>query len=267
MRFKDQIVWITGASSGIGEGLARVFHREGAELILSARRKAELERVKGLCSDGPGKVHVLPFDVVDEPAREAAARHAHDIAGRIDVLVNNAGISQRSLGKDTDMAVDRRIMEVDYFAPIALTKLVLPGMIARKSGQLVVTSSVAGKYGVPLRTAYCAAKHALHGYFDTLRIELTPYNIRVCLLVIAGIRSEVSLHALTGDGSTWGKEDWGPNEGISAIEGGEIIVDGLAQGKYEIDIAFGQALENLKLKRENPDLLVERMAKIKVPGQ
>ncbi|MEQ8249350.1 MAG: SDR family NAD(P)-dependent oxidoreductase [Alphaproteobacteria bacterium] len=267
MRFKDQVVWITGASSGIGEGLAQVFHREGAELILSARREAELERVKAECSEGPGAVHVLPFDVVDADAREAAYRRVHDIAGRVDILVNNAGISQRSLGKDTDMDVDRRIMEVDYFAPIALTKLVLPEMIARKSGQLVVTSSVAGKYGIQLRSAYCAAKHALHGYFDTMRLELTPYNIRVCLLVIAGIRSEVSLHALTGNGGTWGKEDWGPNDGMSAIEGGKIIVDGLAAGKYEIDIGVGQAMDNLRLKREAPDLLIERMAKMKVPGQ
>ena len=267
MRFKDQIVWITGASSGIGEGLAQVFHKEGAEIILSARREAELERVKAQCNDGPGAVHVLPFDVIDTAGREAAARRVHDIAGKVDVLVNNAGISQRSLGKDTDMSVDRQIMEVDYFAPIALTKLMLPKMIERKSGQLVVTSSVAGKYGVPLRSAYCAAKHALHGYFDTMRIELTPYNIRVCLLVIAGIRSEVSLHALTGDGGTWGKEDWGPNEGMTAIAGAEIIVDGLAKGEYEIDIGVGQAMDNLRLKREDPDLLIERMAKMKVPGQ
>jgi NADP-dependent 3-hydroxy acid dehydrogenase YdfG len=267
MRFKDQIVWITGASSGIGEGLAQVFHKEGAEIILSARRGSELERVKAECNDGPGTIHVLPFDVIDAAAREAAFRRVHDIAGKVDVLVNNAGISQRSLGKDTEMSVDRQIMEVDYFAPIALTKLVLPKMIERKSGQLVVTSSVAGKYGVPLRSAYCAAKHALHGYFDTMRIELMPYNIRVCLLVIAGIRSEVSLHALTGDGGTWGKEDWGPNEGITAIAGGEIIVDGLAKGEYEIDIGVGQAMDNLRLKRENPDLLIERMAKMKVPGQ
>ena len=267
MRFNDQIVWITGASSGIGEGLAQVFHKEGAEIILSARREAELERVKAQCNDGPGAVHVLPFDVIDTAGREAAARRVHDIAGKVDVLVNNAGISQRSLGKDTDMSVDRQIMEVDYFAPIALTKLMLPKMIERKSGQLVVTSSVAGKYGVPLRSAYCAAKHALHGYFDTMRIELTPYNIRVCLLVIAGIRSEVSLHALTGDGGTWGKEDWGPNEGMTAIAGAEIIVDGLAKGEYEIDIGVGQAMDNLRLKREDPDLLIERMAKMKVPGQ
>ncbi len=267
MRFKDQVVWITGASSGIGEGLAQVFHREGAEIILSARREAELERVKAQCNDGPGAVHVVPFDVIDAAAREAAVRRVHDIAGNVDVLVNNAGISQRSLGKDTDMDVDRRIMEVDYFAPIALTKLVLPKMIERKSGQLVVTSSVAGKFGVPLRSAYCAAKHALHGYFDTMRIELMPYNIRVCLLVVAGIKSNVSFNSLTGNGGEWGKDDWGPDEGMTAIAGGEIIVDGLAKGKYEIDIVVGPSIDMLRLKREDPDLLLERMAKTKVPGQ
>lgn len=267
MRFKDQVVWITGASSGIGEGLAQVFHKEGAELVLSARRESELERVKAQCTQGPGAIHILPFDVIDAAARETAYRRIQTLAGRVDVLVNNAGISQRSLGKDTSMDVDRRIMEVDYFAPIALTKLVLPEMISRKSGQFVVTSSVAGKYGVPMRTAYCAAKHALHGYYDTLRLELNPYNIRICLLVIAGIRSEVSRHALTGDGGVWGKEDWGPNEGISAIEGGEIIVDGVANGKHEIDIASGTGLDYLRLKREDPDLLVQKMAFKKVPGQ
>ena len=267
MRFKDQVVWITGASSGIGEGLAQVFHREGAELVLSARRQAELERVKAQCKVGPGAIHVVPFDVVDEASREAAVRRVHDTAGRVDVLVNNAGISQRSLGKDTGMEVDRRIMEVDYFAPIALTKLVLPRMIERKSGQLVVTSSVAGKYGVPMRTAYCAAKHALHGYFDTLRLELNPYNIRICLLVIAGIRSEVSRHALTGDGGVWGKEDWTPDGGMSAIAGGEIIVDGVAKGKHEIDIGGERALDYLRLKREDPDLLFQKMAFMNVPRQ
>ncbi len=267
MRFKDQVVWITGASSGIGAGLAQVFHKEGAKVILSARREAELERVKAQCNAGPGAVHVVPFDVVDAAAREEAARRVEDISGKVDVLVNNAGISQRALGKDTDMDVDRRIMEVDYFAPIALTKLVLPKMMQRKSGHLVVTSSVAGKYGIPLRSAYCAAKHALHGYFDTMRIELMPYNISVCLLVVAGIKSNVSFRALTGDGGEWGKDDWGSGSGMTAVAGGEIIVDGLAAGKYEIDIGAGPPLEMLKLKREDPDALIERMARMKVPGQ
>lgn len=267
MRFKDQVVWITGASSGIGEGLAQVFHKEGADVILSARREAELERVKAQCSDGPGAVHVVPFDIVDAPAREAAAHQVHETAGTVDILVNNAGIAQRALGIDTDMDVDRRIMEVDYFAPIALTKLVLPKMIERKSGQLVVTSSVAGKYGIPLRSAYCAAKHALHGYFDTMRIELMPYNIRVCLLVVAGIKSNVSFHALTGDGGEWGKDDYGSGSGITEIAGAEIIVNGLAESKYEIEIGAGPPLEMLKLKRFDPDALIERMANRKVPGQ
>jgi short-subunit dehydrogenase len=267
MHFKDQVVWITGASSGIGEGLAQVFHKEGATVILSARREAELERVKGQCLNGPGAVHVVPFDVVDAPAREAAAAQVHETTGAVDILVNNAGISQRALGKDTKIEVDRCIMEVNYFAPIALTKLVLPKMIERKSGQLVVTSSVAGKYGIPLRSAYCAAKHALHGYFDTMRIELMPYNIHVCLLVVAGIKSNVSFHALTGDGGVWGKDDWGSGSGMTAIAGGEIIVSGLADGKHEIEIGAGPPMEMLKLKRFDPNALIERMANMKVPGQ
>ncbi len=262
MRFRDQVVWITGASSGIGEGLAHGFHQEGADIIISARREAELERVKAACTEGPGKVHVLPFDIAEESARRDAVWIALREAGRVDILVNNAGISQRALGKDTLLDIDRRVMEVDYFGPIDLTKQVLPNMIERNSGHLVVTSSVAGKYGVPMRTAYCAAKHALHGFFDTLRIELLPYNINVTLLVIAGVKSKVSFHSLTGDGSEWGKDDWVGSSGMSPADCAKIVMDGMVNGEEEIDIAKGPPLELLWLKRFLPHTLTRRMSKI-----
>jgi short-subunit dehydrogenase len=185
--------------------------------------------------------------------------------GRIDVLVNNAGVGQRALATDTLLDVDRQLMELDYFAPIALTKLVLPQMIERKSGTLVVTSSVAGKYGVPLRSAYCAAKHALHGYFDTLRIELLKYNIDVSLLVIAGVTSEVSYKALTADGSPFGDFDYGQNQGITPLDCAQTVLDGLINKDEEIVIGKGRPIEALWLKRYAPETITERFSRIPLP--
>ncbi len=260
MKLKGQTAWITGASSGVGEGLATVFHREGANVILSARREAELERVASKCSDGPGSVHVLPFDIVDAEARAAAADEVLGRYPRLDVLINNAGISQRSLAVETQLDVDRRVMEVDFFAPVALTKLVLPRMIEQQSGHLLATSSVAGKHGVPYRTAYCAAKHALHGFYDTLRIELLEHGIHVMLLVIAGVKSNVAQHALTGDGSEFGHDDWQSNSGMSAEACAERVVDALLNREQEAIISIEQALAAMRLKAEDPAAFTERMA-------
>lgn len=255
-------VWITGASSGVGEGLARVFHRAGANLVISARRAAELERVKATCTDGPGTVLVLPFDLVDERGRRAAAEQVLSRYERLDVLINNAGIGQRSLIKDTLSDVDRRVMEVDFFAPVGLTKLVLPRMMAQRGGHVVVTSSVAGKHGVPFHSAYCAAKHALHGYFETLRIEMLDYDIKVCLLVIAGIRSNVFEHALTGDGSEYGRTDWGTGAGMTAEECGERVIAAMQADDYEAVISIDAAKQAMLIRQSDPRAFTQRMAKM-----
>lgn len=260
MKLENKTIWITGASSGVGEGMATVFHREGADLIISARREAELERVKATCADGPGDVHIVPFDIADAGQREDAAREVLGQFERIDVLVNNAGIGQRSAAMDTLLDVDRRVMEVDFFGPIALTKLVLPRMIEQQGGHLVVTSSVAGKHAVPHHSAYCAAKHALHGYFDTLRVEHLDDHIDVTLLVIAGIKSNVFRHALTGDGSEYGTSDWDDSSGISAIDCAERVVDGMLNREYELVIGIEPALQAMRIKEEDPAAFVERMA-------
>ena len=211
MKLANKTIWITGASSGVGEGMARVFQREGAEIVISGRRREELERVRAECTAGPRPVHVLPFDMTDPAGRERAAREVLEKFERLDVLVNNAGIGQRSALSDTLPEVERRIMEVDYFAPVALTRLVLPRMIEQGGGHLVVTSSVAGKHAVPHHSSYCAAKHALHGYFDTLRVEHLDDNIDVTLLVIAGV-NHVFRHALTG------AAEYGPATGTRATK-------------------------------------------------
>lgn len=260
MKLKDKTIWITGASSGVGEGMAHVFHREGADLILSARRADELERVKSECTGGPGSIRILPFDICDASARETAANTVLANHKRLDILVNNAGIGQRSSVKDTGMDVVRRIMEVDFFAPVALTKLVLPRMISQKSGHLVVTSSVAGKHAVPHHSTYCAAKHALHGYFDTLRVEHLRDHIDVTLLVIAGIKSNVFRHALRGDGAEYGASDWDNRNGITADACAEQVVDGILRKEDELVIGIPVALEPMQLRQRDPKAFVQRMA-------
>jgi len=259
-KLKSKTIWITGASSGVGEGMATVFHHEGADIIISGRRQAELERVKAACTGGPGSVTVVAFDMTDAGARETAAQQVLERFERIDILVNNAGIGQRSLAKDTTPQVERRIMEIDFFAPVALTRLVLPRMIEQQSGHLIVTSSVAGKHGVPLHSAYCAAKHALHGYFDTLRIEHLHDNIAVTLLVIAGIRSEVFEHALTGDGSEYAKNDRHGTSGIAAEDCAERVVEAIVDGEPEVVISIKEAMQAMLLKDTDPVAFTERMA-------
>ena len=260
MNFLGQTIWITGASSGVGEGLAKVFHREGGNLVISARRGDELERVKASCTDGPGTIQVVPFDLIDATARAAAAEQVLSANDRIDVLINNAGIGQRSLIKDTDFDVDRRVMELDYFAPVALTKLVLPRMMEQRSGHMVATSSVAGKHGMPFHSAYCAAKHALHGYFESLRIEMLDYNIKVCLLVIAGVRSDVASHSLTGDGTEYGKDDWGSDVGMSPEECGEQTIAAMLANEYEPVISIDEAKQAMLIKQQDPVAFTQRMA-------
>jgi short-subunit dehydrogenase len=261
-RLLSQTIWITGASSGVGEGMATVFHREGADLILSGRREDELERVKASCVDGPGSVTVVPFDITDATARASAAQSVLDQFERIDILVNNAGIGQRSLAKETSLDVDRRVMEVDFFGPIALTKLVLPRMIEQQGGHMIVTSSVAGKHAVPFHTTYCAAKHALHGWFDTLRIEHLNDNIAVTLLVIAGIRSNVFQHALTGDGTEYGRSDWGDDVGMTAEDCAERVVEAIVNREPEVLISIEEAKQALLLKDKDPAQFTQRMAKM-----
>jgi len=253
-KLQSRTVWITGASSGVG------VHREGADIIISGRREAELERVRASCTDGTGSITVLPFDITDADAREAAAEQVLDSFERLDILVNNAGIGQRSLANETTMEVERRIMEVDYFAPVALTKLVLPRMIEQQSGHLIVTSSVAGKHAVPLHAAYCAAKHALHGYFDTLRIEHLQDHIDVMLLVIAGIRSNVFEHALIGDGSEYGRNDWGGSSGMTAEDCAGRVIDAIVNREPEVVISIEEAMQAMLLKDKDPAAFTERMA-------
>lgn len=259
MNLEGQTVWITGASSGIGEALAAAMSEAGAAVILSGRREAELRRVAaGLA----GESLVLPFDATAYDSLPGIVAQAEAWRGRIDMLVNNAGISQRSLGIETKFEVYRELMEVDFFAPLRLTQLVLPAMIARKGGHLVAISSVAGKAGSPLRTGYCAAKHAVVGYFDALRAEIAKYDVRVTVVTPGFVRTAIATHALTADGTARGYSDENIDAGISPAEAAQQILDGLAAGQREIPVGKAGSPEMLllDLKRQNPDGLFDIMA-------
>lgn len=234
--FAGRSVWITGASSGIGEALAHAFARRGARLVLSSRRPAELERVRDACPPpaGDGGHLVVPLDLADPARLTAAASEVLAAAGPPDVMVHNGGISQRALAKDTRPAVDRRILEVDYLGAVTLTKELLPAMLERGSGRFVVVTSLVGRIGTPLRSAYAAAKHALHGFFESLRAEVYDAGVRVTIVCPGFVRTEVSRNALTADGSPQGTMDRAQAEGMPADECAECIVAAVEAGRDEV---------------------------------
>ncbi|WP_423126549.1 SDR family oxidoreductase [Gaoshiqia sp. Z1-71] len=212
---KDKVVWITGASSGIGEELAYAFAREGAFPVLSARNADKLEQVKAKCLIFTSTCWVQPADLSDINSLNGVVNAVLAQAGHIDVLVNNAGRSQRSLAKETPLEIDRIIMELNFFSVVALTKLVLPHMLKNKSGHLVVISSISGKFGFPLRTAYTASKHAVQGYFEALRAELLNEKINVTIISPGRIRTGISRNAIMADGRPYDKMDDGQANGMA----------------------------------------------------
>ena len=206
MSFSNKVVWITGASSGIGKALAIELSKQNATLILSSRKTATLELVKQACTE-PSKVKILALDLEDAKTLHQKATAAIALFGGVDILVNNGGVSQRSFAKDTEISVDKRIMDVNYMGTITLTKALLPHFITKKRGHFVTTTSIVGKIGTPLRSSYAASKHALHGFFDSLRAEHFKDNILVTLVCPGFVATNISKNALTGDGSPQQKMD------------------------------------------------------------
>jgi short-subunit dehydrogenase len=229
--FSGKVVWITGASSGIGAALAVELARRGAKLVLSARREDQLDRVREQCvSASPdGQDHmVLPLDLAASETFAAANASVLERYGHVDILVNNGGISQRGTVAETTLDVDRRIMEVNYIGTVALTKVVLPAMLARHSGQIVVISSLMGKIGTPLRSAYAASKHALQGFFDCLRAEVHDQGVHVCVISPGYVRTEITKNALTADGSTFDQMGDAQAKAMSAEVFAERCADAIA---------------------------------------
>jgi short-subunit dehydrogenase len=259
LKADSQRVWITGASSGIGEALAYEFHRAGAKLILSARREDELKRVQAQCG-GAGSARILPLDMEQTSELAKKAQGALEMFDGIDILVNNAGVTQRSLVKDTDLEVYRRLMEVNFFGAIALTKAVLPSMIENKGGHIVVISSLVGKFGTPLRSGYAAAKHALHGFFDSLRAEVAHHGIKVTLVCPGYIRTDISLHALRGDGSLHAKMDAGQAKGMPVERCAAEILKAIHRGREEVYVG-GRDKYIVYVKRFFPTLFSRMIAR------
>lgn len=253
MDFDNNVMWITGASSGIGEALARRMAGRGSRLVLSARNRQELERVKSDCDAlGASATLVLPLDVAEHDQMEGATARVLEEFGQIDLLLNNAGMSQRSLCAETEFSVYRQMMEVNVLGQIALTLAVLPSMLARGSGHLAVTSSVAGKVGAPMRTGYCAAKHAVMGFFDSLRTEVAADGLRVTTITPGFIRTNVSRNALGPDGKPTGVTDSEIAGGMDVGECADVIMAGFANGEPEIAVGSGPEMGLLQLKREDP---------------
>ena len=253
MNFQNKTVWVTGASSGIGEALARGLAMRGARIILSGRRLDALEQV---ATSVDAETLVLPFEATDYEALPGVVAKAEKWKGGVDLLINNAGVSQRSLALDTSFDVYRTLMEVDFFAPLRLTQLVLPAMVERRSGAIAVVSSIAGKVGAPIRTGYCAAKHAVVGYFEALRAEVEiAYGVSVHVILPGSVKTGVSVNSLTGDGTRRGKNDVNIENGMEPDRAAEIILDGIAAGARDIPVAEGMELMALQLRAQNPEAL------------
>ncbi|MGY6520636.1 MAG: SDR family oxidoreductase [Mongoliitalea sp.] len=259
---KKKTIWITGASSGIGEAVTEKFLREGHQVIISARNIEKLEEIK---TQSPFKesIAILPLDLLKSEEFESIVEKAINAFGKIDVLLNNGGISQRSLVKETTLDVDRKIMEVNYFGTIALTKALLPHFLENKNGHFAVVSSLVGKFGSPYRSSYAASKHALHGFFDSLRAEHVADHIYVTMICPGFIRTNVSINALTGDGSPLGSMDDAQAKGMSAEACAKTIYKAIINQKEEVLIG-GKETYAVYLKRFFPTIFSKILAKAKV---
>lgn len=257
LRFHDRNVWITGASSGIGEALAVEWSREGARVILSSRNEMELERVRQRCVE-PSRHVVKVLDLTDAGAITSTAADVLNEVGHIDVLVHSGGVSQRSRAIDTTIETDRAIMELNYFGTIALTKAILPSMVERGAGHIVPISSVIGYVGLPTRSAYAASKHALHGFFNALRAEMHDHGIRVTIACPGYVRTKVSENALLGDGSRYGRLDETHARAIEPERAARAIINGVARGNREVHVG-GKEVFAIPFQRFFPGLVARAL--------
>jgi short-subunit dehydrogenase len=260
---KDKIIWITGASSGIGEALVYELAAQGARLVLSARNEKELQRVASVTGLGERDIFVLPLDLEKPAEMMGKAAQVMNHFGRIDILVNNGGLSQRSLAKDTGWEVDQRLLNVNTIGTIALTKAVLPYFLRQKQGRFVTITSLVGKFGSPMRSGYSAAKHALHGFFDSLRAEVEKDGVAVTIVCPGFVQTKVSVNAVTADGSAQNTMDDATAHGITAQYCAQAIVKAINRNKREVYIG-GKETYGVLIKRFLPNLFANMIGKAKV---
>lgn len=260
--FEGKVAWITGASSGIGEALVYAFASLGAKIIISSNDEPGLERVKNNCGEQSEMIVCAPFDLSDTSEIEHLVVHQLSLSGKIDYLLNIGGISQRSRIDETPLWLDRKILEINFFGTVALTKAVLPYMIRQQSGHILATSSISGRFGFPLRSAYSSSKQALHGFFETLHLENKTNNIRTSVIIPGRVKTNISIHALDKKGNEYGRMDDGQARGISPEKAARIIIRGILRNKREI-LVGGNELSMLYIRRFCPWLFFRIADKIK----
>lgn len=258
--FSGKNVWISGASSGIGEALAYALSKKGATLILSARNNTRLQDIAAKCIN-PDKHKITYLDLTDPPNIQETVSTIIADTGPIDILINSAGVSQRSLAKDTPLSIDRQIMEVNFFGTVALSKALLPPMLERKSGHIVTISSIVGKFGVGLRSTYCASKHAIHGFMDSLRAETSEDGIKVTLICPGFVRTRASINALLADGTPQGTMEETHARGMPVELCADKIIRAIEREKSEVYIG-GKEVLGVYIKRYAP-IILEKIVKMK----
>ncbi|OPC05024.1 short-chain dehydrogenase [Elizabethkingia ursingii] len=262
--FNNKVIWITGASSGIGEALVRELAiKSNAKIILSSRREEQLYAIAQKAGLDKDRYPVISIDLEKYADMPVAATKAIDKFGRIDILINNAGLSQRSLAMETSIEVDKRLMDVDFIGTVALTKAVVPYMVKNKGGQIVVVSSLMGLFGAPMRSGYAAAKHALHGFFEALRAELYNDNILVTMICPGFIQTNISVNAVTGTGASQDTMDDATANGMPVNIFAQKMLKAIAKQKYQAVIGGKERL-GVYIKRFFPSLLARVVRKAKV---
>lgn len=268
--FKNKVIWITGASSGIGEALSYEFSRKGGLLILSSRNESKLNEVKDKLPHGRDEARVLALDLEKLDELKVKVEIALSYFGRIDYFVSNAGLAIKDFSLNTPLEIDQKLMNINYFSSISITKSLLPGFIDRNRGHIVVTSSLSGKYGVPKIAAYAASKHALHGFYETLRSEITEYNIDLTFVIPGIIKTEITAHAITGTGDKFGKIDKTFQNAYPADRAAKKIVSAVLGKKESVFVGGAEGI-TLLLNRLSPWLLrrfirnhpIKKMRKLK----
>ncbi|XP_044515773.1 dehydrogenase/reductase SDR family member 7B [Gracilinanus agilis] len=263
---QDSVVVITGATSGLGKECAKVFYAAGAKLILCGRSNERLEELIGeLIATNIKKVethrpHAVVFDLAESKTIVPAANEILKYNGHVDILINNAGVSYRGTIMDTALEVDKKVMETNYFGPVALTKAILPSMIEKKQGHIVVISSIQGKISVPFRSAYAASKHATQAFFDCLRAEVEQHDIEVTVICPGYIQTNLSLNALTADGSKYGIMDKTTATGRSPTEVAHAVLTAVGKKKKEVMVADLLPCLAISLRTLSPRLFFYFMA-------
>ena len=269
-KLENKVVWITGASSGIGEALSYELAHSGAKLILSARNIKNLEKVKSQITSNGGIAEVLSMDLEQLDQLPAKVEMALSIYGQIDCLINNAGLAVRDYVHATDLSVDQKIMNINYFAPVVLTKALLPYFKIKGSGHFVVTSSLSGKYGVPRVSSYAASKHALHGFYETLRSETVDLGIYITIIVPGIIQTNITAHAVTGSGIKTGRVEETFRKAYPVKKAAQKIKQAIVRRKEEVFVGGAEGF-TLILNRISPWLLrrfirnhpIKRLRKLK----